>query len=129
MSSRAHGERAYAATIDSAQGITVDQTVVLVGPDMDRRRLYSASRWNTVLRLGRHGEFLLGRSRVARRRRGVGGLSLRWPPRSVGGASVRHRARFPAGPQKFRTVGFPEYGFKRLLSFSAITEAVTSPPP
>jgi hypothetical protein len=80
MSSRAHGERAYAATIDSAQGITVDQTVVLVGPDMDRRRLYSASRWNTVLRLGRHGEFLLGRSRVARRRRGVGGLSLRWPP-------------------------------------------------
>ena len=31
------------------------------------------------------------------------------------GASVRHPARFPAGSLKFRTVGLPEYGFKRLL--------------
>ncbi len=41
--------------------------------------------------------------------------SLRWPSLSVDGASVRPPARFPAGPLKFRTVGFPEYGFKRPL--------------
>lgn len=29
------------------------------------------------------------------------------PPLSVDGASVRHRARFPASPLKFRTSGFP----------------------
>ena len=37
------------------------------------------------------------------------------PPLSIGGASVRHPARFPASSLKFRTVGLPEYGFKRLL--------------
>ena len=46
---------------------------------------------------------------------GVGGLSLRLPPLSVGGASVRHHAGFPLPPLKFRTSGFPQYGFKRPL--------------
>lgn len=37
------------------------------------------------------------------------------PSLSVDGAARRPPARFPAGSLKFRTVGFPEYGFKRLL--------------
>ena len=47
--------------------------------------------------------------------RGVGELSLGWPRLSVGGASVRPRAWFPATSLKFRTTGFPQYGFKRPL--------------
>ena len=44
-------------------------------------------------------------ARVARRRRSGGRLSL----------STVHPTRFPAGPLKFRTSGFPQYGFKRPL--------------
>ncbi len=38
-----HLELAYAATVDSAQGVTVDRAVVLVGPGMGHTRLYSAA--------------------------------------------------------------------------------------
>ena len=36
-------ELAYAATVDSAQGVTVDRTVAWVGQGMGRTRLYSAA--------------------------------------------------------------------------------------
>ncbi len=41
------------------------------------------------------------------------GRSLGSPSLSVDGTSIQPPARFPAGSLKFRTVGFPEYGFER----------------
>lgn len=40
---RDHLELAYAATVDSAQGVTVDRAVVFLGPGMGHSRLYSAA--------------------------------------------------------------------------------------
>ena len=72
--------------------------------------------------------------RVGCRRRCIGELSLRLLPLSIDSASVRHPARFPATSLKFRTAGFPGYGFKRLLhpestSASRGSKAPAYPPP
>ena len=72
--------------------------------------------------------------RVGCRRRSLGGLSLRCRLFRYDGASVRHPARFPATPPKFRTSGFPGYGFKRLLHLESASasrglKAPAYPPP